>query len=211
VTTVSQTAAGTTIAGLDTNSMGVSPTPTQTVSPFDAEVPTPTPSPSPSPSPSPDPTVPIPFDAEVPTPSLSPTPTTSTLTPDINNLFKTLLTQELSSVDRVVLITELERLLDEVLAGQSQISVDFEGDNGEEGTQKTLTITMTPIGVSSIYIEEEPKEVGEEGDDGDDNGNGNGNGKGEYDGDDNGNGNGNGNDKGKGNGKGKGNDNGKDK
>ena len=84
VTTVSQTAAGTTIAGLDTNSMGVSPipTPTQTVSPFDAEVPTPTPSPSP------DPTVPIPFNAEVLTPSPNPSPTTTTLTPDINTLFK---------------------------------------------------------------------------------------------------------------------------
>ena len=157
--TVSQTAAASTIAGLDTNSMGVSPTPsptpTQTVSPFDAEVPTP--NPNPSSSPSPDPTVPIPFGAEVPTPSPNPSPTPATLTPDINTLFKTLLTQELSSVDRVVLTTELERLLDEVLAGQSQISVEFEDDNGEEGTQKTLTVTMTPIGVSNISIEEEPE------------------------------------------------------
>jgi hypothetical protein len=69
-----------------------------------------------------------------PTPTPTPTPTvlTPTLQPDIEMLLKTLLTQELSSVDRVVLTTELERILDELAEGQSQISVEYEDDN-EEG------------------------------------------------------------------------------
>jgi hypothetical protein len=165
VTTVSQTAADTTIAGLDTSSMGVSPTPTptptatptQTASPFGAEVPTP----SPSPSPSPDPTVPI-----------------TNLQPDINTLFKALLTQELNPADRVVLTTELERLLDELVVGQSQISVEFEDYDGEESEpEKTFTITVTPIGATDTPItEDEPEEDDEpetelvESDNGDDNG-----------------------------------------
>ena len=162
MTTVSQTAAGTTIAGLDTSSMGVSPTPTptptQTVSPFGAEVPTP----SPSPSPSPDPRVPIPFDAGVstPSPTATPDPTVpiTSLKPDINALFKALLTQELNPADRVVLTTELERLLDELVSGQSQISVEFEDDDGEESEpEKTFTITVTPIGATDTPItEDEP-------------------------------------------------------
>ena len=39
--------------------------------------------------------------------------------------------QELNPADRVVLTTELERLLDELVAGQSQISVIFEDDEGK--------------------------------------------------------------------------------
>jgi hypothetical protein len=66
-----------------------------------------------------------------PTPTPTPTVTTPTLQPDIEMLLKTLLTQELSSVDRVVLTTELERILDELAEGQSQISVEYE-DNNEE-------------------------------------------------------------------------------
>lgn len=48
-------------------------------------------------------------------------------------------------MDRVLLTTELERLLDELIAGQSQISVEFEDDNNEDEAEKTLTITITPI------------------------------------------------------------------
>jgi hypothetical protein len=69
------------------------------------------------------------------------------------------MTQELSSVDRVVLTTELERILDELVAGQSQISVEFE-DNGEEDTERTLTVTTTPVGPTTKLIEEEPIEEG---------------------------------------------------
>ena len=132
VMTVTQTAAGTTIVGLD--NMQVTPTPT----------PTPTP--------------PIPYSEDIPT------ATTPTLQPDINTLFKTLMTQELSSVDRVVLTTELERLLDELVSGQSQISVEYD-DGGEESetgigteTKKSLTITLSPMGVTAPIEEEEPIE-----------------------------------------------------
>jgi hypothetical protein len=59
------------------------------------------------------------------TPTPTPTVLTPTLQPDIEMLLKTLLTQELSSVDRVVLTTELERMLDELAEGQSQISVEY--------------------------------------------------------------------------------------
>jgi hypothetical protein len=48
-------------------------------------------------------------------------------------------------VDRILLTTELERLLDELIAAQSQISVEFEDDNNEDEAEKTLTITITPI------------------------------------------------------------------
>jgi hypothetical protein len=99
---------------------------------------------------------------------VTPTPTilTPTLQPDIEMLLKTLLTQELSSVDRVVLTTELERILDELAEGQSQISVEYEDDDEEE---KTVTITITPIGLTAP-IEETEEESEEE--DNDSSGNG---------------------------------------
>ena len=101
-----------------------------------------------------------------PTPIPTPTVTTPTIRPDIETLFKTLMTQELSSVDREVLTTELERLLDELTEGQSQISVEYEDDNEEE---KTVTITITPIGLTAP-IEETEEESEEE--DNDSSGNG---------------------------------------
>ena len=86
--------------------------------------------------------------------------------------------QELNPADRVVLTTELERLLDELVAGQSQISVEFEDDEGEESElEKTFTITVTPIDATNTPITgDEPEEDDEpetelvESDNGDDNG-----------------------------------------
>ena len=90
----------------------------------------------------------------------APTPTPSITVPNtqlnLETLFRTLLTQELSSVDRVVLATELERILDDLAGGQYQISAEFE-DNGEDiETEKTLTVTVAPVGVTPTPIEEEP-------------------------------------------------------
>jgi hypothetical protein len=99
-----------------------------------------------------------------PTP-LTPTVTTPTIRPDIEMLFKTLMTQELSSVDREVLTTGLERLLDELAGGQSQISVEYEDDNNED--EKTLTITITPV-APTAPIEEEQQEDNSDDDDGGD-------------------------------------------
>jgi hypothetical protein len=96
-----------------------------------------------------------------------PTPTviTPTIRPDIETLLKTLMTQELSSVDREVLTTGLERLLDELAGGQSQISVEYEDDNNED--EKTLTITITPV-APTAPIEEEQQEDNSGDDDGGD-------------------------------------------
>ena len=70
----------------------------------------------------------------------TPTPTPSITTPNtqlnLETLFRTLLTQELSSADSVVLTTELERILDDLAGGQYQISAEFEDENGEENTEK---------------------------------------------------------------------------
>jgi hypothetical protein len=104
-----------------------------------------------------------------PTPAPTPTIQTPTLRPDIETLLRNILTQELSSADRAVLTTELERLLDELTEGQSQISVEYEDDNEED---KTLTITVTPI-ESTPTIEEESEEDSGSSDNGnDDNDNG---------------------------------------
>jgi hypothetical protein len=75
------------------------------------------------------------------------------------------MTQELSSVDREVLTTGLERLLDELTGGQSQISVEYEDDNEEV---KALTITNTPIDLNAPVEEEaETEEDNDNGDNGD--------------------------------------------
>jgi hypothetical protein len=109
------------------------------------------------------------YDFQHSTPIPTPTVTTPTLRPDIETLLKTLMTQELSSVDREVLTTELERLLDELTEGQSQISVEYEDDNEEE---KALTITITPIDLNAPVEEEaeteEDNDNGDNGDNGDD-------------------------------------------
>ena len=72
----------------------------------------------------------------------TPTPTPSITTPNtqlnLETLFRTLLTQELSSADSVVHTTELERILDDLAGGQYQISAEFEDENGEENTEKTF-------------------------------------------------------------------------
>jgi hypothetical protein len=110
-----QTAAGTTIAGLD-NNMQVTPTPT----------PTPTPTQTPTPSPIP-----------IPPATLSPTVPITNLQLAINTLFKTLMAQELSSVDQVELTTELERILDDLAGGQYQIRQNLKMKMGKK-IQKRL-------------------------------------------------------------------------
>jgi hypothetical protein len=110
----------------------------------------------------------------------TPTPTPSITTPNtqlnLETLFRTLLTQELSSADSAVHTTELERILDDLAGGQYQISVEFEDENGEEDTEKTLSITIAPIGPTATPTEEEEAESEEDdssGDNGDDDDNGN--------------------------------------
>jgi hypothetical protein len=107
------------------------------------------------------------------TPIPAPTPSITTPNTQLNleTLFRTLLTQELSSVDSVVLATELERILDDLAGGQYQISAEFE-DNGEDTeTEKTLTVTVAPVGITPTPIEEEPNaEEPEEDNGGDDDG-----------------------------------------
>jgi hypothetical protein len=58
-------------------------------------------------TPTPTPTPPFPFSTPSPTPTIP-----TTLQPDINTLFKTLMTQELSSVDSVFLVSVLEKILE---------------------------------------------------------------------------------------------------
>ena len=72
------------------------------------------------------------------------------------------MTQELSSVDREVLTTELERLLDELTEGQSQISVEYEDDNG--GGKKALTITITPIDLNAPVEKKRRRKLEEDND-----------------------------------------------
>jgi hypothetical protein len=106
---------------------------------------------------------------QVTPPTSTPTPTvlTPTLQPDIDMLLKTLLTQELSSVDRVVLTTELERILDELAEGQSQISVEYDEDDNEE--EKTVAIIIAPIGLTAPIEEtEEDNDSSGNGDNGND-------------------------------------------
>ena len=84
---------------------------------------------SPIPTPTTTPTPPIPFSADTPTPT---TPTTtyyqiSILCSKLKNYLQWM---------RVLLATELERLLDELIAAQSQISVEFEDDNNEDRGRK---------------------------------------------------------------------------
>jgi hypothetical protein len=103
-----------------------------------------------------------------PTPTPTPSVTTPTIRPDIETLLKTLMTQELSSVDREVLTTGLERLLDELAGGQSQISVEYEDDNNED--EKTLTITITPVAPTAPIEEEQQEDNSGDDDGGDDDG-----------------------------------------
>jgi hypothetical protein len=114
------------------------------------------------------------LDPEIVTPTPAPTPsiTIPNMQLDINTLFKTLITQELSSVDRVILTTELERFLDDLAAGQYQISAEFEDDGENTETKKTLTITISPIGVPETPTEDEESiaEEPEEDNGGDDDG-----------------------------------------
>jgi hypothetical protein len=110
----------------------------------------------------------------------TPTPTPSITTPNtqlnLETLFRTLLIQELSSADSVVLTTELERILDDLAGGQYQLSVEFEDENGEEDaeTEKTLTISIAPIGPTATPLEDEtePEDDDSSGNNGDDNGSG---------------------------------------
>jgi hypothetical protein len=118
---------------------------------------------------------PTPIPTPIPTPTPTPTPSVTTPNTQLNleTLFRTLLTQELSSADSVVHTTELERILDDIAGGQYQISAEFEDENGEEDTEKTLTITINPIGPTATPTEEEEAEPEDDssGDNGDDNGN----------------------------------------
>jgi hypothetical protein len=73
----------------------------------------------------------------------------------ISDLLTAILFSEMSPVNKVLLTTELSRVLEETAADQSRISVEYE-DNAEESDdataegEKTLTITITPVGLTAV-------------------------------------------------------------
>jgi hypothetical protein len=99
------------------------------------------------------------------------------LSNNVSTLLRSLLTEEVSDVDRSLLISELEQAIQSFLT--DNVNVEF--DTREDGNEKVLTITTTSAPTETGITEEQSEE-----DTGDDNGNDNDN--------DNDNGNGNGND-----------------
>jgi hypothetical protein len=99
------------------------------------------------------------------------------LSNNVSTLLRSLLTEEVSDVDRSLLISELEQAIQSFLT--DNVNVEF--DTRDDGNEKVLTITTTSAPTETGITEEQSEE-----DTGDDNGNDNDN--------DNDNGNGNGND-----------------
>jgi hypothetical protein len=58
----------------------------------------------------------------------------------ISDLLRLLLTQEVTGTDRLLLITELEQVLQSLLADTQSVNIEFDT---EENGERTLTITTT--------------------------------------------------------------------
>ena len=89
------------------------------------------------------------------------------LSNNVSTLLRSLLTEEVSDVDRSLLISELEQAIQSFLTD----TVNVEFDTRDDGNEKVLTITTTSAPTETGITEEQSEE-----DTGDDNDNDNGNG-----------------------------------
>ena len=81
-----------------------------------------------------------------------------------------LLTQEVSGLDRILLIDQLEQILQSLVTGQT-INVEFDTeDNGERTLTITTTSTLTGITEEEEQLEQEETEEGNDNDYDNDNG-----------------------------------------
>jgi hypothetical protein len=85
----------------------------------------------------------------------------------ISDILRLILT-EVTGTDRLLLISELENLLENLTANQFEINIELE-DN-EDGTEKIMTITTTSTLAEAEIPTEEPEETEEPEAEGDDNG-----------------------------------------
>jgi hypothetical protein len=93
------------------------------------------------------------------------------LSNNVSTLMRSLLTEEVSGVDRSLLISDLEQAIQSFLTD----TVNVEFDTQEDGNEKVLTITTTSAPTETGITEEQQVEEDSSDDNGDDNGNGNGN------------------------------------
>jgi UTP:GlnB (protein PII) uridylyltransferase len=93
------------------------------------------------------------------------------LSNNVSTLMRSLLTEEVSGVDRSLLISDLERAIQSFLTD----TVNVEFDTRDDGNEKVLTITTTSAPTEPGSTEEQPVEEDTSNDNGNDNGNGNGN------------------------------------
>jgi hypothetical protein len=96
------------------------------------------------------------------------------LSKNVSTLMRSLLTEEASGVDRSLLISDLEQVIQSFLTD----TVNVEFDTREDGKEKVLTITTTSASTETGITEEQPVEEDTSDDNGDDNDNGNGDGDG---------------------------------
>lgn len=92
------------------------------------------------------------------------------LSNNVSTLMRSLLTEEVSGVDRSLLILDIEQAIQSFLT--DTINVEF--DTQEDGNEKVLTITTTSAPTETGITEEQQVEEDSSDDNGDDNGNGNG-------------------------------------
>lgn len=93
------------------------------------------------------------------------------LSNNVSTLLRAIMTEELSDVDRSVLISELEEAIQSFLTD----TVNVEFDTRDDGNERVLTITTTSAPTEPKITEEQPVEEDTSDDNGDDNGNGDGN------------------------------------
>ena len=92
------------------------------------------------------------------------------LSNNVSTLMGSLLTEEVSGIDRSLLISDLEQAIQSFLTD----TVNVEFDTQEDGNEKVLTITTTSAPTETGITEEQQVEEDSSDDNGDDNGNGNG-------------------------------------
>jgi hypothetical protein len=91
------------------------------------------------------------------------------LSNNVSTLMRSLLTEEVSGVDRSLLISDLEQAIQSFLTD----TVNVEFDTREDGNEKVLTIITTNAPTETGITEEQQVEEDSRDDNGDDNGNGN--------------------------------------
>jgi hypothetical protein len=85
------------------------------------------------------------------------------LSNNVSTLMRSLLTEEVSGVDRSLLISDLEQAIQSFLTD----TVNVEFDTQEVGNEKVLTITTTSTPTETGITEEQPLEEDSSGDNGD--------------------------------------------